>query len=1777
MSFSTLVDLLRFRSRRQPERRAYTYLVDGETEETVLTYAELDRKARAIAASLQSLCAPGERVLLVYPSGLDYIAAFFGCLYAGMVAVPVYPPRPNRSLLRLQTVLADVDARMALTTSPLLSKVERALSLNSNLSSMKWLDSDGIEPAAAGEWQAPTIESNTLAFIQYTSGSTSAPKGVMVSHGNLMHNQRLIEHAFHQTDQSVIIGWLPLYHDMGLIGNVLQSLYVGAPCVLMSPVAFLQRPLRWLQAISRYRGTTSGGPNFAYELCVRKVSAEERAGLDLSSWDVAFNGSEPIRADTLERFAAAFEPCGFRRRAFSPCYGLAEATLIISGGRKTSGPLVGAFDTKALEHNRVSEVSTDREELRRLVASGAPAPEQRVLIVDPESEIECSPGHIGEIWVSSPSIAQGYWSKPQETERIFQAYIRDTGEGPFLRTGDLGFLQAGELFITGRIKDLIIIRGRNFHPQDIELSVERSHSALVAGGGAAFSVEVGDNEKLVIVQEVENHQPINAKSIIDSISQTVTEDHELQVYATVLIKKSSIPKTTSGKIQRRNCRAAFLNGSLDVVAEWRADNVEKYESPDLSASALALSSDSIESWLVSEACRILGISPSGIQTDQPISRYGLDSLAAIELSYSIESRFGVSLSIADFLSSVSIAEIGRRVLAQSRAGLTDTPHASTTPQSNEAVMEHALSRGQQALWLLHEIAPQSPAYNIASAVQIESAFDASILRHSFQALIDRHSSLRTSFTMSEGDLLQRAHEHVEGCFRIEDASTLTESAFNELLVAEAETPFDLGQAPLIRVILFSRSPSEYVMLLVVHHIVVDFWSLALMVRELGLIYTAAENGVEADLAPLDLQYGDYVRRQNEMLSGPEGERLWNYWKNQLAGELSSLSLPFDRPRPPIQTFRGASQSFRLNSELAHRLKAIGSAHDATLYVTLLAAFQALLSRYTGQDTILVGSAAAGRSSAKLANIVGYFVNPVVMRADLSDAPTFEALLDRMRQTVLGAFEHQDYPFGLLVERLQPDRDPSRSPLFQVMFNLQKTPSSHDPELALFALGEADATMRLGSLSVKCKPLRQQVAQLDLTLMVAETRGGLAASLQYNTDLFDGSTIARLIGHFKTLIEGAVADPSESVSRLPLLTKAEEYQLLVSFNDTATPFSRDQCVHALFEEQSKQSPDAIAVIFEQDKLSFAELNARANQLAHHLRSLGVGPEVRVGICLDRALEMIIGMLAVLKAGGAYVPLDPTYPKERLAFILEDSQISAMLITERLTGALPEHEATVVCLDTRRAEIAQRSDANPNCGVTADNLVYVIYTSGSAGKPKGVMVSHRNVINFFAGMDQRIEADSTLTWLAVSSISFDISVLELLWTLTRGFKVVLAGGKSTPGAQIKRHKVTHLQCTPSMIKMLMTEPDSRDALRGLKKLLLGGEALSPSLAQELATELGCDIQNMYGPTETTIWSATDDVERDPTQITVGRPIANTQTYILDKQLRPLPAGLAGELYIAGEGVARGYLGHPDLTVDRFIPDPFGRQPGGRLYNTGDLSRYLSDGRIEFLGRTDQQVKVRGYRIELGEIEAAILAHAKVKEAAVTVIEHASGDKQLVACIVPNGGGNPGGSELRSFLSERLPDFMLPAFFITLDALPLTPNGKLNRRALPAHDHTRPDLKQELIPPRDTVEEAVAAIWCELLGLESIGVYDNFFELGGHSLLASQLVHRIRETFQIELPLRSFFKSPTVADLASVMLADANRRARIERIAEILISVARFSDDEVDALLDKSICTANDGNTK
>ncbi|NEP88101.1 MAG: amino acid adenylation domain-containing protein [Okeania sp. SIO2C2] len=1100
-----------------------------------------------------------------------------------------------------------------------------------------------------------------------------------------------------------------------------------------------------------------------------------------------------------------------------------------------------------------------------------------------------------------------------------------------------------------------------------------------------------------------------------------------------------------------------------------------------------------------------------------------------------------------------------------------------------------LSYAQQRLWFIEKMALSSNAYNMPLTLHLVGQLNHVALEKSINQIIARHETLRTTFSEINGTPVQIIKPSFELQLPLQDLSKLAPSAqktkLQQLLQQENELSFNLEVDHPIRAQLFQLGITEHILQITLHHIASDGWSLTVLPKELSAIYSAALAEKPSPLPELPIQYADYAVWQRDYLQGETLETQLSYWKQKL-GNLPQLQLPTDHPRPPIQTFNGEDISITIPVELTSKLRKLTQQQGVTLFMTLLAAFKVLLSRYSGQESIIVGTPIANRNRSEIEGSIGFFVNSLVMYTDLGGDCSFTEVLNRVKQTALEAYSHQDIPFEKLVEQLQPQRSLSQNPLFQVMFGVHQEetlkPSFSLPNLEVGWYEESGAEMTV---------------RMDLELHLWPVGEEIKGFCAYNRDLFEPETISRMMSHYENLLSAVVETPEEPISQLPLMKEAELEQILVEWNRIKTDYPNDKCIHELFEAQVEKTPDAIAVVFEEQKLTYSELNSKANQLAHYLQTLGVQPDVPVGICLERSLEMVIGILGILKAGGAYVPIDPSYPQERITYTIADAAVPVLLTQEGLVEGLQDR-SQIICLDRAWSEISQQSSANPDSGVQPYHLSYVIYTSGSTGEPKGVMIQHENVTHLFSSTESWYSFNSQDVWTLFHSFAFDFSVWEIWGALLYGGRLVVVPYwvSRSPDAFYEllcQEQVTILNQTPSAFKQLIYFEQSQEYASNLslRLVIFGGEALDFHSLKPWFDKHGDTLPqlvNMYGITETTVhvthYPINSENLQEGTSSVIGRPIDNMQAYVLDKNRQLMPVGVAGELYISGAGLARGYLNRPELTQEKFIPHLFSQQQNARLYKTGDLARYLPDGNLEFLGRIDHQVKIRGYRIEIGEIEALLNSYPIVKETVVLVREDNPGDKRLVAYIVPQtkitSSSNPELSEtqleswqdilnqdennplssqfrnqlilqLRQYLKERLPEYMVPSGLMVLSQMPLTPNGKIDRKALPVQD-VASSVSMEYVAPETETQKLLAEIWAEVLGIEKVGIHDNFFEVGGHSLLATKVVSRVRNTFNLELSVTKLFTNPTIAQLAEVLVEQQLEQVNSNILEQILAEV-------------------------
>ncbi|WP_292766899.1 non-ribosomal peptide synthetase, partial [Nostoc sp. NOS(2021)] len=1505
--------------------------------------------------------------------------------------------------------------------------------------------------------------SDNLAYVIYTSGSTGKPKGTLIPHQGLVNYLTWCTQAY-----AVDLGEGATVHSTLAFDLTITGLF--SPLVVGRRVELIPED----QSMECLGNALRNGSNYSLvkitpaqlQLLEKHLSSSEAAGKTRA----LIIGGENLLAESIT-FWQNFAPSTILVNEYGPTETVVGCCIYqVPKGEMLSGSV-------PIGHAIANTELYVLNQYHKPVPIGVP----------------------GELYIGGLGLARGYFNRLELTaEKFIPNPFSEQPGARLYKTGDLVCYRLdGNLEFLGRIDNQVKVRGFRIELGEIE-GLLKQHPSVRETIVMAREDVPGDQRLVAYVVSKSDATPIPSE-LRSYLKQHLPE----YMLPSAFVLMDALPLTTNGKVDRR---------ALPAPDQTRPELQETFVAP----------CTAIEEILAGIWAQILGLEEVGIHNN--FFELGGHSLLATQVISQVRKVFQQEVSLRRLFEQPTIAGLAKDIEQATKAGLgLETATIERISRSQEL----PLSFAQQRLWFLAQFEPNSPFYNIPAAVRLQGELNLKGLQQSFKEILRRHEALRTNFQTREGQAVAVISSATSLLLPVFDLSELPsnqqEAEIRQLVDLEAHQPFDLNSDLLLRVKLLRLNELEHILLLTMHHIASDGWSVGVLVREVATLYQTCCEQQSSSLAELPIQYVDFAAWQRQWLQAEVLQSQISYWKKQLEGAPAILELPTDHPRPAVITFQGASYSFNLSLELSQALNKFSQQQGSTLFMTLLAAFQTLLWRYTGNEDIVVGSPIANRNRQEIEGLIGFFVNTLVLRTNLAGNPTFGELLTRVREVALGAYAHQDLPFEQLVEQLQPQRDLSYTPLFQVMFVLQNAPMS---------------ALELPGLTLSLLESESRTAKFDLTLYMTETAEGLVGTLEYNSDLFESNRISRMAGHLQTLLSGIVANPQQQLLDLPLLTEVE-LALLAEWNHTEVEYPQEKCIHQLFEAQVEQTPNAIAVVFEDQQLTYRELNTRANQLAHYLQKLGVKPEVLVGICTERSLDMIVGLLGILKAGGAYVPLDPNYPQERLSFILKDSQVPVLLTQARLLEKLPEHEAQIVCLDTNSNVITQQSKYNPISISRADTQAYVIYTSGSTGQPKGVFGLHRGAVNRFHWMWQIYPFVQGEVCCQKTSLNFVDSVWEIFGPLLQGVTTVIVPDEVVKDPQqfvatLTDNNVTRLVLVPSLLRILLnTSSVLQFQLPQLKLWISSGEALSIDLLGQFRQSLpDSTLLNLYGSSEVSgdvsCYSLSPQAPL-PECVLIGRAIANTQIHVLDASRQSVPIGVRGELYISGDGLARGYLNQPELTAEKFIPNPFSDKSTARLYKTGDLARYLPNGDIEYIGRIDHQVKIRGFRIELGEIEALISQHSAVRETVIVVRLDSADSQRIVAYVVPDSKEKLTITELRRFLESKLPHYMVPAVFVMLEALPLTPNGKVDRKALPTPEFTQLFSESDFIPPATPIEQMLAGIWAEVLGIEKIGIYNNFFELGGHSLLATQVISQVRKVFQQEVSLRRLFEQPTIAGLA------------------------------------------------
>lgn len=1765
--FNDLNARIRAHADREPSRTALTFApAHLGLQRVALTYGEVAEQSEALARVLARRMGRGERALLLFPAAPEFTVSFLACLAAGVIAVPVPIPVDESALRRVVNVARDCGVTQIVSLSFVHEfAASGAPEMQQLCRTYEWLLVDdldsvdalaGVEDGTGGTRGLPRrISSDDIAFLQYTSGSTSNPRGVVVTHENLMSNEAAIGEAFGVRPDSRIVSWLPLHHDMGLIGGMLQPLYAGATGFVLEPLSFVQRPASWLETVSQERADISGGPNFAYDLCARKVSDEELAGLDLSSWRVAFNGAAQVFPRTLRRFDERFRSAGFRPSSHLPCYGLAEGTLLVAGS--SPAPTENrAFASASLEAGRAVEVPQDDPDAQELVAYRL-LRHASVRVVDPATTEPVGEGVTGEILVAGDSNGAGYWEDDARTADTFRIALPGE-EKQYLRTGDLGFLYSGQLYVQGRCKDLVIHRGRNLYPEDLEADVSVCDPGLRPGCCAVFGVANAPDEDLVVCQEVRREVPPEAYgAIADRIRRTLSRIHSAAAHTVLLVPPGTVPKTSSGKVQRQATKQLFLAGELRLLHS----DIEQPVPPSEAGLAAHLAwagygrvrgGPADRAATLTEALRdhLVGLlrlpeRPSG---EESLIELGLDSMQAVRLQCELEEALGVALRPTALLRAASVRELARLAEEQRAALPTGQPDASGhaveagPAQSGDAPYE--LTTAQRSLWFLQRAYPDGFGYNVTRAFRLTGGIDPGRLADAVASVVRRHPSLRLSVGTVDGEPhgVVRA-DRVTALERL-DARTWTADQQAEWHREFATAPFDLQHDPLLRAALLRR-PEDWLLVLSLHHIVCDLSSLGTVVDDLARAYTCGADDAPEAIRPVTCLS---PAEQERAVLSERGDELTAFWRDELGGDLPTLTLP--SPERPQTDRTAASHTFRASGELTARLIAFAREAGLTPHNVLLSAFQVLLHRFSGQPDLVVGVPASTRHRS-LADWVGYLVNVVPVRSRYAATDGFAAFATRTQQRVLDVMEHQDLPLPEITRLANPDRDNPAASVFRAMFSYYSAPlPGGTGSAAAVVLGDPGHSLPLGAdgAALHGHPVPDFTTQSDLCLNVLARQGAFEFEFQYDPRTVPDDLADRIRTSFLTLLDAVGAAPGTAVRRLPLLSADDMRERVDAGRGPSAERPADYL--DVFEELADSRPDALAVDDGTTRLTYAELDARANHVAARLRARGVGVDDNVVVCARRSTGYWVAVLGIHKASGCYVPISPTESPRRAADMAAAVDPVAAIADERSHGLLAD--ALTAFRPGRApdpldlAELTAGSSKKRAARIRpAHGASYIMYTSGSTGAPKPIVATNDGVHNHMWQMIERFGLGPEDCVGQTAPVTVDLTIWQFMAPLLVGGSAriipepVSLSPRGLLGATLDGG-VTVLELVPSAIAALL-DAGLADGFGRLRAMVATGDPLTAELPPRWGREMpAVPLYNAYGSTE-----CTDDVSialsahgtRVP-PVTIGRPLANSTMLVLDDDLNPVPVGVVGSLYAGGRGVTRGYRGNPRRTAAAFVPDPWSATPGARLYRTGDLTRVTPSGDVEFHGRDDGQVKIRGLRVDILQAEAALRDCEQVADGAVQVTDGRTGEF-LVAHVVlrdrltevPAVLDASEDRLLRAALEDRLPRHMVPTVLVKVPKLPRTGTGKIDYRSL-EYSGPLPSADDGAEWLDDPVASVVRAAWADVLGIPAMSWQDSFFQLGGHSLLAVGMVDRVSQALDVELEIGTVFSHPRLCDFVTAV---------------------------------------------
>jgi amino acid adenylation domain-containing protein len=1670
---NTVRDLIDWMACTRPD---LAFLISPETGR-VSSFKDVQQQVRHLGGRLRELgLERGDKIAFLMDNGRFTAQLFLGAMYGGFVSVPL---NARAGASQLSYMLDHCDAKVAFVASRYDTLIKEVMTSVRRPVAVISAEPDDLpevcdNSSILGTSTSPTADDPCL--LMYSSGTTGQPKGAVHTHRSVLAHGRnsARSHQITEVDRSLLV--LPLYHINAECVTLMPTLMSGGSVVI--PRGFVVNEFwNWLDD---YHCTWSAMvPTIISQLLDWKDPKAESRASCFQRIRFLRTSSAPLTPSLHHEFIEKF------KLPLIQAMGSSEAGNVFSnpvppGTNKIGSPgLAWGFETRIVDREGVN------------VLSGEP----------------------GEVLLRGDGMMRDYYKDPAGTAEALDA------EG-WLHTGDLAHQdEDGYFFVVGRSKELIIKGGMNIAPKQIDEVLETHRAVLEAAAVGVPDRYVG--EDLVAFAVLREGMSCDERELLSFCEihlghfKTPTRVYFVQ----------DLPKGPSGKVQRRRLvedAVGFAAAALAARAGESGTFVTGADEAHNGQSATNLPVEQIIAGIWSDL-----LTQPQIDSEANFFALGGQSLLAIQCLSRLRDKIPVMLSLSDFFENPTVA--GQAALVRRRLSGAPTRQIAGDGQRGvdwqrvpprNRTLPCPLSYSQERLWFLEQLNGGAPAYNEAEAVRLKGAVDIEALQRAFNVVVERHEILRITIEVRDERPVAIVHDSWQVTLKRIDLRNLAagarEAELARLLIDEPRHRYRLEAEPAVRATVIEMGAEDHVFILMMHHIVCDASSLGILWRELAAVYEARLRGEDAPLPPLPIQFGDYASWQRQPIQQPRFDEDLSFWKENLAGAPTVLDLPADRPRPSVISYRGDKRRFPFDPALAKELRDLCRREHTSLFTVFAAALNTLLQHYTGQDDILVGIPIADRDRPEIQPLIGFLIDTQVLRTDLGGNPTFRELLARVQQGVARVYSHRAAPFDQVVAAIQPERNPSHTPVFQVMLNWRN---------------RDDMPQCIGLPGTTSEPAlaHSGISKFDLSLHVIDG-DSLEWEIEYSTDLFDDSRIERMVAHLRRLLEGVAANSEQRLVDLPVLTHSERQQVLEEWNNTRVEFPRDQRIQDLFEAQVERAPEALAIVFKDKRLTYGQLNERANRLARHLQKLGVVRGTLVGICVERSLEMVVGLLGILKSGAAYVPIDPKFPKERLAFMLEDAGLPVLLTQARLTGLIPDSKTRIVLLDTDWHLIAREDVGQVTSSATPEDPAYMIYTSGSTGRPKGVRIGHCALTNFLFAMRETPGFTAQDTIAAVTTICFDIAALELFLPLIVGAKLVIASEEETRDGHLllsllRQVGARVLQATPATWELLIEAGWRGDPQL---RMLCGGEAMSRHLADRLL-DRSPELWNMYGPTETTIWSSARRIMPGDSSILIGPPIANTQFHILDRYLRPASLGASGELHIGGMGLALGYHNRAELTAEKFIPNPFRSEFGERLYKTGDLARYLPDGAIEYLGRLDHQVKIRGFRIELGEIESVLTGFPGVREAVVLAREDVPGEKRLVAYFSGNEDIAP--AALRVHLESALPEYMVPAAYMRLAALPLTPNGKLDRRALPAPEDSAFGTRA-FEAPRGSIETAIAAIWTERLHLDRVGRHDDFFDLGGHSLMALRVIGEINKTLKARVHVPAFFQNSTIERLAKVV---------------------------------------------